>query len=169
MHATKVAPVDKQGPAPAEAKVGTAPDCTQIRNRGTGATPRSPKARQDSRAQAHKVVTGHFVPQRESGGERRTTGPTGGSALSVHSFLRASEKSGHLQKTIKAYPRRELRGPVHPTTRENGHVRASGSPRAAVGECGWLSTGCTMCAAGGRRSGAPRQGPRCTSGLARRG
>ena len=36
-HATKVTPVDKQGPAPAEARVGTASDGTQIRNRGAGA------------------------------------------------------------------------------------------------------------------------------------
>ena len=44
IQATKVATVDKQGPAPAEAKVGASPDCTQIRNRGAGATPRRPKA-----------------------------------------------------------------------------------------------------------------------------
>ena len=29
-HATKVAPTDKQSPAPTEAKVGIAPECTQI-------------------------------------------------------------------------------------------------------------------------------------------
>ena len=39
-HATKVAPIDKQTPAPAAAKIGIASTCTQIGIRAAGVTPR---------------------------------------------------------------------------------------------------------------------------------
>ena len=75
IHATMVAPVDKQSPDPTWAKVGSAPECPQIRSRGAGAAPRRPQARPDNTAPAHKVAEGLFGLRWESGGERRATGP----------------------------------------------------------------------------------------------
>ena len=54
-HAIKVAPIDKQCTAPTEAKVGIAPQRTQIGSRGA---PKRPQARPDTTAPAHKEARG---------------------------------------------------------------------------------------------------------------
>ena len=60
-HATKLAPIDKQCTVPTEAKVGIAPECSQIGSRGARATPRRPQARPDTTTPAHKLQWGSPV------------------------------------------------------------------------------------------------------------